>query len=107
MKKGPTKKVAKKRASGHPSKASLREMPEANDSNSIVFGRGPEARKKALEFVRAQRGRPRKGVEAEGTAVKSLRLPLKVWQDVERAAEARGVSIHAAMREAIAKWLAA
>ncbi len=36
------------------SKASLQEMPEANASNSIEFGRGSEGREKALEFIRAQ-----------------------------------------------------
>jgi hypothetical protein len=106
MKKGSTKKASKRRAGKWPSKASLKEIPETSDANTVTFGRGPAAREKALEFMRG-RGRPKKGTTPEGTATKSLRLPVKVWAEIERVAEKRGVSVHAAMREAIAKWLAA
>jgi len=89
-----------------PSAASLKEIPPADPKHTLYFGRGPEGLRKLREHVSRKRGRPKKGATAEGTATKTVRFPIKVWEELERSAKKRGVSVHAAMREAIAKWLA-
>jgi hypothetical protein len=101
-----TKARRAKRVTG-PSKASLQAIPPLDERTAITFGRGPEGLRKALEWARARRGRPRDGDAPEGSRVKSVRFSDRLWDELERTAKKRGVSVHAAMREAIVKWLAA
>lgn len=88
-----------------PSKASLDEMPPIDFEKAVVLGRGAEGLEKGLNFLRRGRGRPKKGETAEGTAVKSVRLPIETWTELERAAKKRGVSLHGLLRSAIATVL--
>ena len=62
---------------------------------------GPEVR----DLLRAQRGRPKKGAEAPNSTPRSIRFPEAVWDVLEHAAEQRGLSLHAALREAVLQWL--
>ena len=61
----------------------------------------------ALGYARVVRAaRPKKGETAIGTSVRSLRLYKPELTAIEAVAAARGMSTHAAMREAIVQWLA-
>jgi hypothetical protein len=53
--------------------------------------------------VRLTRGRPPKGQEAP-VQLKALKMPAAFWQQMEDAAKASGLNLHAAMREAVTKW---
>ncbi len=104
------KKVSKKtkRATKHrePSKASLKEMPEVDFAEARVR-RNPYAARIAKEGITVQvgRGRPRKLEEVGGTSPRSVRFPDEVWRKLERRAEKEGITLHAALRQAILAWL--
>lgn len=103
-------KTVNKRKKGHaqrePSKASLREIPEVDFSKARVR-RNPYAKRIVQEglVVQVGRGRPKKLLEVGGTQPRSVRFPNTVWQQIEERAEAKGMTVHAALREAILKWL--
>ena len=40
-----------------------------------------------------------------GTRPRSVRFPNLVWKQIESRAKARGLTVHAALREAILAWL--
>jgi hypothetical protein len=86
-------------------KRDVEEMPPIDFDKAVVLGRGAEGLEKGLDWLR--RGRPKKGETAEGTSVKSVRLPNETWAELERLAKQRKVSLHALLRAAIAKLLAA
>jgi len=100
-------KAAKKHKRG-PSKASLREIPEV-DFSKVRVRRNPYAARIAKEGIVVQvgRGRPKKLLEVGGTRPRSVRFPDVVWERIEARAKARGVTVHAALREAILAWLKA
>jgi hypothetical protein len=104
-----TKKARAKRAvHEEPSEESLREIPPSDPETSIELGRGAEGLRRARAFsalLRPTRGRPKKGGAATGSSGRSVRLPDVVWDELERIAEAREVSAHALMREAIVRWV--
>jgi hypothetical protein len=52
-------------------------------------------------------GRPKKGEQARPTATKSVKHTVAFWVALEKKAQARGMSVHEAMREALAQWLKA
>lgn len=106
MKKSSTKKTRTAERGKGPSEASLRDIPPLQEDDVIEFGRGKAGLKRALAWSRAKRGRPKKGEAAEGTSTRSVRLPIKVWDELEREAERRGVTLHALLREAVARTLA-
>jgi hypothetical protein len=89
-----------------PSRASLREMPEVNFDKSKVR-RNPYALRIANEGISIHegRGRPRKGTETGPTIPRSVRFPARVWRHLERRAKAKGVSLHAALRAAVLRWI--
>ena len=97
-----------KRAPKHrePSKASLKEMPEV-DFTKVRVRRNPHAARIAKEgiIVQVGRGRPRKLTEVGGTSPRSVRFPDEVWEKLERRAKKEGLSLHAALRQAILAWL--
>lgn len=86
-----------------PSAASLREIPELDIKNARFFGRGPEGLQAALEYMRAKRGRPKKGETATGTSTKSIRLATTEWAELERIAKKRRITLHALVRESLAE----
>ena len=88
-----------------PSEESLREIPPVDFSNTIRFGRGPEALQMALTWARAKRGRPKKGERASGTATKTIRLPKAAWKKLAEIAKKQGTTVHALIREAISAKL--
>ena len=51
------------------------------------------------------RGRPRKGAESGPTIPRSVRFPANVWKQIEKKARAGGLTVHAAMRVAIVRWV--
>lgn len=102
----------------NPSAKSLKEIPEVDFSKSVRRGRGLYASKiakaggyyvqpdgEAARFVQTRQGRPKKGEPKATTQTKNVRLPPEVWEVMERAAEDRGLSLHAAMRRALLEWL--
>jgi hypothetical protein len=95
-----------KKKHGVPSKASLEEIPEVDFSKARVR-RNPYAARIAKQGITVQvgRGRPRKLTEVGGTAPRSVRFPEEVWRMLERRAKAEGITLHAALRQAILAWL--
>jgi hypothetical protein len=96
----------KKKVTRHsePSKASLREMPEV-DFARVGVRRNPYAERVIAEgIVRVGRGRPKRGAETGPTVPKSVRFPVEVWRDLESIARSEGLTLHSALRAAIAEW---
>jgi hypothetical protein len=89
-----------------PSKASLSEVPEIDFSRSRVRKNAYAARlaKEGLE-IQVGRGRPKKLLEVGGTRPRSVRFPDAVWAQLEKSARKRGLTLHAALRQAILAWL--
>ena len=69
--------------------------------------RNPYAARIAKEgfSIQVGRGRPQKHLEVGGTHPRSVRFPDIVWKQLEARAKRRGISLHAALREAIVAWL--
>lgn len=101
-------KKAKPRKEREPSRASLREIPEIDFSTARVR-RNPYAAAIAKSGITIQvgRGRPKRLMEVGGTTPRSVRFPDAVWKRIEVRAKARGLTLHAALREAILAWLKA
>ena len=99
-------KVVKSHRHGGPSKASLAEIPEIDFSKARVR-KNPYAARLAKEgfVIQVGRGRPRKVEEVGGTRPRSVRFPDAIWQQLERRARAKGLTLHAALRSAIVAWL--
>jgi hypothetical protein len=91
-----------------PSRASLRDIPQIDFSMARVR-RNPYAARLAKEGITIQvgRGRPKKLLEVGGTLPRSVRFPEIVWKQIEARAKAKGMTLHAALREAILAWLEA
>ena len=89
-----------------PSRASLRDIPQIDFSKASVR-RNPYAARIAKEGITIQvgRGRPKKLLEVGGTRPRSVRFPDVVWKEIEARAKAKGMTLHAALREAILAWL--
>ncbi len=87
-----------------PSRASLEEIPPMDFSKAR---RNPYAKKIAEQGITVQvgKGRPRKVLEVGGTQPRSVRFPDAVWKRIEKRAQQRGMTLHAALREAILAWL--
>jgi len=68
-------------------------------------GRGKAGMRKAMELVRANRGRPRKGETVTPTRARSIRLPDEVWAEISREAKRLGVTDATLVRAAVAHWL--
>ena len=100
-------KKAEKRRTREPSAASLREIPEV-DFSTVKVRRNPYAARIAKDgiIVQVGRGRPRKLREVGGTQPRSVRFPGAVWRQIEARAKKKGLTVHAALREAILGWLA-
>jgi hypothetical protein len=98
----------KKTKEREPSQASLRDMPEIDFSTARVR-RNPYAAAvmKGGITIQVGRGRPKKLLEVGGTIPRSVRFPAAVWKRIEARAKARGLTLHAALREAILAWLKA
>lgn len=99
-------KKAKKARHREPSKASLREIPEI-DFTKVRVRKNPYAARIANEGIVVQvgRGRPKKLLEVGRTQPRSVRFPDAVWEQIEARAKKRGLTLHAALREAILAWL--
>jgi hypothetical protein len=101
-------KKASKKTTKHaePSKASLKEIPEVDFSKARVR-KNHHAARIAKEGITVQvgRGRPKKLEEVGGTSPRSVRFPDEVWKIIEARAKTKGISLHAALREAILAWV--
>src|SRR2546428_11169534 len=99
---GDDMKKAKKRSAREPSAASLREIPEV-DFSRVRVRRNPYAARIAREGIVIQvgRGRPKKMLEVGGTRPRSVRVPAAIWEAIPGRARAKGLTVHAALREAI------
>jgi hypothetical protein len=89
-----------------PSKASLREIPEVRFGQARVR-RNPYAARIEREGIVVQvgRGRPKKILEVGGTRPRSVRFPDAIWRRIAARAKAKGLTVHAALRQAILAWL--
>lgn len=58
----------------------------------------------AAEAVLLRRGRPAGGTRRT-TTVRSVRLPDALWRELERAAKAKRLNLHQAMRAALLGWI--
>jgi hypothetical protein len=58
----------------------------------------------ATDALLLRRGRPGKGRRRTST-VRSVRLPEAVWKAMERAARAKRLNLHQAMRAALLTWI--
>ena len=98
-------KKASRRAQREPSRRSLREIPEVDFRKARVKP-NPYARRIATEgmVVKVGRGRPKRPLESGRTTPRSVRFPDEVWALLERRAKAKGLTLHAALREAILEW---
>ncbi len=103
--KGNAMKKAVKKQRREPSKASLREMPEI-DFSKVQVRPNPYAKRISAEGITVQtgRGRPRKMLEVGGTIPRSVRFSPATWALLEKRAKEKGLSLHAALREAILAW---
>ena len=93
------------RTQREPSRRSLREMPEVDFRKARVT-RNPYARRIAEEGLTVQvgRGRPKRLRESGGTTPRSVRFSDEVWALLEQRAKQKGMTLHAALREAILEW---
>jgi len=89
-----------------PSAGSLRKVPPVNIETALTFGRGPEAMRAGFEYLRAKRGRPKKGEASPGSATKTLRLTAAEWAALEALASKRHTTLHALLRKAARRELA-
>jgi hypothetical protein len=100
-------KKASKKTTKHrePSKASLQDIPEVDFSKARTRPNDHAARiAKEGITIQVGKGRPRKLAEVGGTTPRSVRFPDDVWVLIEARAKERGISVHAALREAILAW---
>ena len=99
-----------------PSAESVAALPEADFSHAKVRA-NPYAsviEKQGLTLhvaeetvhLQAGRGRPPAARANGGTTPRSVRFPDSVWKLLRERAKRRGITLHAALREAIAEWLA-
>ena len=98
-------KKASSRLRRGPSKGSLREIPEVDFSKARVR-RNPYAKRIADEglVVQVGRGRPKQVLEPRGSVPRSVRFSPTIWTLLEKRAKAKGLTLHAALREAILAW---
>lgn len=84
----------------------MKEIPEIDFSKARVR-KNPYAARIAKEGLEIQvgRGRPKKMLEVGTTRPRSVRFPDAVWAELEQRAKKKGLSVHAAMRQAILEWL--
>lgn len=52
------------------------------------------------------RGRPKKGTTAPGSSARNVRMQDAEWDALTYWARKRGLTVHAAMREALVHWIA-
>jgi hypothetical protein len=98
--------MKKARKHDEPSAESLREIPEADFSKEKWERRpGIAARIAAEGMTFPGRGRPKKGQEVGPSVLKSVRLPESYWKALERRAKREKLSLHAAIRVAIARYV--
>lgn len=97
--------MKKARKSREPSARSLREMPGL-DFTKVKLKPNPYAARIAAEGrSHAARGRPLQGSETGPTVPRSIRFPTPVWRQIERRAKQQGLTLHAALRAAVAAWM--
>jgi hypothetical protein len=80
-------------------------MPEV-DFRKARVKRNPYARRIAARglVVQVGRGRPKRLLESGGTTPRSVRFPAEIWALLEKRAKDKGLTLHAALREAILEW---
>ena len=89
-----------------PSTASLREMPEANFSMQKWERRPRIAARLAAEGMAVPRGgRPRRGQDLGPSLTRSVRVPNALWDQLERRARSKKLTVNAAFRLALAEWV--
>jgi hypothetical protein len=93
-----------KRQTG-PSKASLDEIPEMDVKRGL---RDPDRFAKSIAehgfILHTRPGRPKRDEAGGHSSTRTVRFPDAVWDEVQRLAERDGLSMHAAIRQAILNW---
>jgi hypothetical protein len=76
------------------------------DFRKVRVKRNRYARRIAAEglVVQVGRGRPKRLLESGGTTPRSVRFSDEIWKLLARRAKAKGLTLHAALREAILEW---
>lgn len=103
---GAATKTVKPRRQMGPSKKSLQEIPEIDFARARPRKNAYAARiAKEGITVQVGRGRPRRLLEVGGTKPRSVRFPEAVWERIEKQAKRKGLTVHAALRQAVLEWL--
>lgn len=100
-----TNKAKGRRPHEEPSAASLREIPPIDPEKSISFGRGADGFRRARAFTALMREHMRKGGAARASSRRTLSLDDAVWSQLDRMAEAQGLSARALVRNVIVRWV--
>lgn len=100
---------ASKRDQREPSALALREMPALTEEDWKNARPNPYAARIAKEAARqhAKPGRPRKGSAPAPTETVTLRLTAELRKIVEKRAHEEGITLHAALRQAVLAWVKA
>lgn len=96
------------RRDDEPSATSLAEMPEVTDWSQARRG-GPDVAARIEReglVIPGGRGRPPKGAEQGPSETRTIRLSAAWWRWIEQIAAGRGLTVHAALREAVTAWAA-
>jgi len=91
--------------SAPPSKASLEEMPEVDLSKARRMPNRYASIAENGYTIQVGRGRPRKEDQHGPTVTRSIRFPKPVWSRIQKKAEKKDTTVHAALRIAVSEWL--
>lgn len=76
--------------------AEVRSNPDVDDDVEVGY-----------EIIPPKKGRPKKGEVRAPVVGKTVKQSPAFWRALEAKAQAQGMTLHEAMREALDKWLAA
>ncbi len=98
----------------HPTNEEARAFPRASGPHqtssrraSPVIGNSTYWDQVGPPPLKAKVGRPKKDEARSPTVAKTVKQTDAFWRALEKKAKKRGMTVHEAMREAIAQWLAA
>ena len=88
-----------------PSTRSLREIPQVAPTRKARANPYAERLADEIHRVRVGRGRPRAGESVGPSELRSVRLPVAIWEALEAEAARTGLTVHAVLRAAITAFL--
>jgi hypothetical protein len=87
-----------------PSRASLKAMPVIDFDPARFSANRFAGRMEKPIVIRVGKGRPEKGSEGGPSTTRSIRFPEREWERLEKYAKEAGLTLHAALRTAVALW---